>query len=553
MRDRQRVSLDAIFSLRRAGANATMGAFVPEVETAYRQALESAPGNAEIEYLMGRLYRALMEDDKAEEFQKRALAKDPEYAPSLYERGILQAARFGVGMDKAILQSKALPAGQPSAEAAKQVPVAETEEVEGGRSELVALRDRIRSDCATLQKVIASGRESAGLRYVSEAHLKTVEGLLAFYRRDYDAARRILEEVVGKNPLIEEAWEALGRTVTRQSMLFESRSVNRDEVYQSWEETAQLWSRAISHDQGYVPHWLGRANANRDRALAFMKRGGDPVPDFRKAEADLGKVLDLTPKIPEALRLRGNVRELIGVYLTNNGKDPTTDFERSAADFDQAISRFGERSDLLSGRALLNMHWAQYRARQNEDPFPGFAAAEEDLTKAIRLNTQGLAHLHYLSLGNLKLSRAAALKRRGRDPLPDYDGAEADLIQGLRDHRTFEATWFALAEARLQRGIHRQELGQDAKNDLLQAEKDDDEALRLCHENSPAGLGHRGRVRSALGRRYESVNDAPNAVEAYRGAIRDFGKCLDLRKTLDPSQQKDFDEARPRLEALKPQ
>ena len=59
IRETARVSLQAALELRRAGANERMADFLPRLESAYRQALNHAPENAEVEYLMGRFHRAL--------------------------------------------------------------------------------------------------------------------------------------------------------------------------------------------------------------------------------------------------------------------------------------------------------------------------------------------------------------------------------------------------------------------------------------------------------------------------------------------------------------
>src|SRR6185436_10466249 len=72
LREKARVSLDAALELRRAGAIAQMRKFLPPLEEAVRDAGESA----DADYLLGRFHRAMLEVDKALEYQERAIARD---------------------------------------------------------------------------------------------------------------------------------------------------------------------------------------------------------------------------------------------------------------------------------------------------------------------------------------------------------------------------------------------------------------------------------------------------------------------------------------------
>ena len=73
-----------------------MKPFLDSLEDAYA-GLEGK-GLAEVEYLMGRMYRALNDDTRALEFQEKALACDPEFGPSRFERALLKLRRhLGTG------------------------------------------------------------------------------------------------------------------------------------------------------------------------------------------------------------------------------------------------------------------------------------------------------------------------------------------------------------------------------------------------------------------------------------------------------------------------
>ncbi|HEX7902021.1 MAG TPA: protein kinase [Planctomycetota bacterium] len=543
LRDHARISLDAVLKLRRVGANQEMDSFIPGLETAYRQALEGAPDLAEIEYLMGRMHRALMDDEKAEAFQERALAKDPLYAPALYERALLLTGHFGVGLGKAIAESRQLPAGPATAKVARALPPVDPEDVEDSRESLVRLRERILRDCAALERKVAAGAADV---HITDAHVRTVQGLLAFHRKDHAKAREILEGVIQDNPRLEDAWYALGMTLGRQAALEEAKAESREATLKRFEEAEALWTRAISHDVGYGLHWLGRASVSRARGLFYMRRGGDAVPEFRKAEADLGRVLEITSKVPEALYRRANVRDLAGVCLQGAGQNPTADYDGAERDLSEGIARFGEHGDIWIARSSVRVHRALWKSRRGEDPFGELAAAEEDLRNVLRLDPTGDAA--YMSLGYLKTVRAGFRKRQGTDPMPDLVAAERDLTEAVRLRRDYPVTWSHRGNALLDKALLRTERGEDAFDDLLQAEDDFTESVRLAPTNADS-WARRGTVRTQLGRHYEKRGDPAKAAASGTAAVSDFTRAFALNPSFEARYQAELADARRRAAA----
>jgi hypothetical protein len=432
LREQAEVALDAVLKLRRAGDVEGMAAFVAPFEAAYRR----APESAETEYLMGRLRRALMDVGPAEAHQDRALALDPGYAPARYERAILRAARYGAGLRE-----------RPDDPA------------------LEALREEILRDCAALPRK------------------RVVEGLLALHRRDWAGARAILEEVVRAEPLLEEAWHALGTTAARLAAQVDATADRREEALQALDAAEEVWTRAIAHDRGYGPHWLGRGLLHRSRGLLHMRRGGDAEAAFRKAEADLTRALELKADGPETLGRRSNVRDLTGIDRMGRGQDPTSAYDAAERDVEEGLSRYGPRGEFLIARAAIALHRAMWKARRRDDPFPELAKAEADLLQAAAQEVWADAARN--ALGALKLTRADYRKRRGEDPRPDWAAAELDFSEALRRNPGLTPAWVG-------RGSARQELG--GLEDLRRAEADYAEATRLTPANGEAWL-RRGRVR----------------------------------------------------------
>jgi tetratricopeptide (TPR) repeat protein len=264
IRDAARVSLQAALELRRAGVNAKMAEFLPRLESAYRQALDRAPDTAEVEYLMGRFHRALMNDALALEFQNKALAKDPGYGPALYERAILASKTYGRGLRKAYGIENALAPGPVTADAARRSGVRSLEEFGERRDDLVRMRDAIVRDCLDLERVGGLG----------EANAAAARGILAFHRGAIAEARELLESAVRRDPLMEEAWE----TLALASLAPLNQATGVDALERGLAEAERACSEGLDRDRGYVPHWATRGGVRNSRANLHWDTGRIPPP-----------------------------------------------------------------------------------------------------------------------------------------------------------------------------------------------------------------------------------------------------------------------------------
>ncbi|MBI2933201.1 MAG: serine/threonine protein kinase [Planctomycetes bacterium] len=89
MRSTSAASLEAVLDLRRVGKVDRMIEHAAKVFDACQKVTHDLPQLAEPHYLRGRMLRAQMRFVEALDEQQKALAKDPFYAPALYERLVL--------------------------------------------------------------------------------------------------------------------------------------------------------------------------------------------------------------------------------------------------------------------------------------------------------------------------------------------------------------------------------------------------------------------------------------------------------------------------------
>jgi len=414
VRETSRVSLEAALQLRRNGQNAGMRQFLPPLENAYRQAVERAPRLAEPEYRMGRLYRALLDEGRALEFQERALAKEPEYAPARYERAILLSKTYGRQFRRAAESFKMLDPGRASK--------VTREAVEGTAPELSRLREAILRDCESLRS--AGGVDALAAR-----------GILAFYQDQFADARALLDEVIAKDPSREEAWEARAGA----SGVEAQRVSGIEEKERLWREAEDLYSRALELDRGYLPHLLRRGEVRLQRGKLFRQFGRNPLEDFARAEEDFSAVIALDTHFSEAWIRRGELRTARAIHEAEAGREPFGHHGAAEEDLSRAIELDSGSAEAWMRRGLVRTNRAVFRGERRQDGRADFAASDSDFSRALILDPSYADAWHWRGIG--RANQGMSQDRRNEDPIKTFDASSDDLIQALRLRRDAPGVW----------------------------------------------------------------------------------------------------------------
>jgi eukaryotic-like serine/threonine-protein kinase len=481
IRETARVSLQAALELRRAGANARMKEFLPRLETAYRQALDRASDLAEVEYLMGRFHRAILEDGPALEFQNRALAKDPRYAPALYERAILASKQYGRELRKAYGADTALAPGPVTADAARRADAPSLEEFGGRREDLVRRRDAIVADCLELEK-------SGGL---PEANAAAARGILAFHRGAIAEAKRLLESAVKLDPGMEEAWETLALT----SLAALNQATPVEVLERSWAEAERVYGEGLARDRGYLPHWLGRGSLRTARAGLHWDNGRDPGPDFEGAQADFAEALKLQ-RSADALLRRSGLYSTLGAYYSRRARDPLPVWQEGDQDLLEVV-RMDPASGIAWSRLAYNCrHRGEYFVQRGKSPIADCEKAEEYIARALALDPRdGSA---WMNRGAMQACRGMERAGRNEDPTEPFDHAEQAYNEALRFDKAVRGPWERRGYLRLQRARWQAGHGQDPAPALRAAEEDLTRCIELSERFTMAWLA-RAMVRRARG------------------------------------------------------
>jgi len=520
-RDKARLALDAALALRRAGANAKMREFLPPLEEAYRKAVDRAPDLAEIDYLIGRMHRALIEDEKALECQETALRKDPFYGPALYERAVLTFKKTVQELER------------PS-EGAGAVGD------DGGRlkPENVGLHESRVRDCST---ILAHPQDG-----LTAANLLVVRGMLAYGRGHYSEARTLLEAAARADPLLDEVWLILGRTVRLGTA---SGFEERERKYRTEEES---YTQGLLRDQGFVPYLFRRGQLRMSRGHYFAEHGRDPSPDFAAAEKDLSQALEKDPSSFDIRLRRANCRMFRGVYGHPPVSDPMEDLRLAEADLLELTPRpfNNQMPDAWRSLGGVRLQRGRYLLSQGRDPVPDFTSAQAALEKSLQISKGDwdLAGAH-VNLGQLFASWASHYSRTNRDPAELFRKAEDHFAAAMKIQP--REPWYLRLRATglVSRAEHRESQSEDPFADYALAEDDLGRAIGIQKDLTSAWR-ERAQLRFGRATAWERRHEKDRARQDYSASANDYLQTLSLNPLLEPELGARMAEAKKRASDL---
>jgi serine/threonine-protein kinase len=483
LREVARVTLDAALKVRRAGDFQGMKQFLPKLEWAYSR----VPGDAEVEYVMGRAFRGMMETERAWVHIRRALKHDPQHAGAIYE--------------KLLLESMALARNHLAANARGEEPSQES---------LASHTRSIEEGCARLC--------AAGI--LDQAQLLAASGILDFVRARFESAVLSLESAVRKDPFLEEAWWFLGKTFHRMSV------GDRRDYFRARAE--KCWREATARDRGYFPHWWGLANLLVETGGNGILEGAGKGEELADAEKCAGEVLRLIPDHAPARAMRGGIRVNLAVVL---GARNSQEFESMACRAEEDLLEAVRLDPGLFNAWVHLGNLSGILASRAKDPVPELSEGARRMAQALRCNPRSCEALWRTGFFYLRLGERAGSMDHLRRALDSFDRAISIDSSSSR-------AWLWRGRAYEAMGRLRHERGLDPDSHYVSAEWDYSQAIALAKE--PADLGHgylfRGRLFS---RRAESLGRPEGfewalASEDLRRALERLpGQALSIRRDLE--------------------
>lgn len=509
MRQAANVSLQAALQLRRSGKNQEMRQFLMPLQSSYEAALKRAPDLAELDYLMGRMHRLLLDDARALEFQNQALKKEPGFLPALYERVVLQSKKYGGDSRRAY---HLLFASRGHDEPAMTI-----HDVEQARPELTLLRQSILED---LKRI-----EAAALTKPSDAYTTSrshaAGGIISYHTGFFQAALSQLHEAVAENPDLEEAWETMAAIAESQALLAEM----LEEKLTHWKSAEEFCSKGVERDGGYVPHLVTRSRIRIDRAKALVRAGQDPLADWSVAEQDLARVLQFGGPQAEIFIKLGDLRNDRALYLQSRRNDPSSDWDAAIKSFSRAIELDPVNANAFCGRGSVRLNQGIRRMDRNEDPKDDFAAAESDYTRALAIDKTFF--VAWMGRGSIQRNRGVIIDRQGGDPREAYVAAEKDLTQALEIRDRHMDARLRRAQLRLNLAISSIRLNESGELPLSAAKEDLDQIIHMGR--APVLAWHlRGDTRWIQAQSAEGRGEGGQAQLHYSAAADDYEHAVSL-------------------------
>ncbi len=503
--------VELALSLRRNGQLAAMRPVREMLAKTYAQVSARAPGLPEVDYWMGRMHRALMEDDEALRYQEKALSKDPEFAPSLYERAVLHSLKYRDGLREAERRWRA--------RSPREAGRGDLED-----SALAALRESVVRDAGAL-------KASALVR---EPMVLAAQGIAA--RRLDGGGADLLRDALRRDPLLEEAYEALAEAgpLDEREWCYEE-AIERDRGYlRHWlglgdvrvrrgdnTRAVEAYSRAIALDGACVEAWLGRGQARMRAGAAVVESGADPRKELAEAEEDYREAARRKPEGAEAHLGLGLVESTRALYVKDAGGDPLEAWARAEEHFERAAVRDSRTGDPWLMRGIVRTNRGLHRAHAGGDPAEDYAAAEQDLTRALELDVRDADAR--LARGKLRMNAAAQQLAAGA--APDYGGAESDLEAALALAPSNADAWLARGLVETGRGAAAVRGGGDGRPHWTLAVEHFTRAIEANGRQAEAYL-RRGTVRSLLA----GTGDRALLDEA----VKDWEEAIRLNPILEP-------------------
>ncbi|WNG22246.1 protein kinase [Cystobacter fuscus] len=376
-----------------------------------------------------------------------------------------------------------------------------------------------------LEPALRSLERSQGIELESPRYL---EGLIAFYRGEYDVAARAAAQASQEAPWMPEAWKLAGdvaraQAVERLELSYDAASAGLQDATKRYEQALELGrSDALNHES-LAEVWLRQSEFDEkqgksqelalERALAASEKALQAAPlrsegytqkayalmrrfraNFHRLEAREARPL-LEEWIASGLRaVELNPRDVsahdaLGIGYFKRGEHEARNGQDPGASWNEAIARLGRALELqpnhpwaLNDLGVIHLSQGSYLWEHGQDPRPAYQAAVRRFEQAVRVDPKYLyAHANLSSAHN---ALAAYTLSRGLNPETEVKAALEAMEQSLSLDPNYywamtEGSMAELASARYLLAV-----GQDPRPAL-------DRALRLLERSSRTNPDYR--------------------------------------------------------------
>ena len=261
------------------------------------------------------------------------------------------------------------------------------------------------------------------IRLNARLHLRMAEKMQPGFKKTphLNAAVEMINTALDLEPSDSESYALLGN-------VYFTRSDNEDEKEDNLYKAIDAYKKAIASKPSYSAHnYLGRVY----NALAIFKqrKGEDPLADWRLAEIEYNKAVNLNTHLIGAHANAGTMYNSRAVYLIENGKDPLPDFQKAVSVLLAGLEINPKGVGANNNLALTLLNRAEYLQNRGKDPRRDFLKADEYYQKAIEINS--MREQPHIGRGAVWFYLARDSWNRGGDPNGDLERAEEAYHKAL--------------------------------------------------------------------------------------------------------------------------
>ncbi|HLL82975.1 MAG TPA: protein kinase [Longimicrobium sp.] len=444
----------------------------------------------------------------------------------------------------------------------------------GGDKAWVARRQRA-LEKQYLEPARQSLERSRGLELESPLYL---EGLIAFFRGEYDAAARIAEQVATRDPWMYEARKLAGDAAYARAMeqlergeydqaraglrtaalLFERAAEAARSDAWCYEALAEAWlqqaevdkrqgksrkesleSALAASDKGLQAAPLRSSGHTKKayvlmnwyRLMRFEGGGQDPKPILDAWTTTAARAVELDPKDVHAHDTLGYSYFMRGYQDARDGRDPMPAWDQASSWLTRAIQLDPHYAWGLNELGLLNRWRGNYQREHGQDPRPAYAEAVRYFSESAKSDpTYLLARSNlvdvYGAMANYDLSR-------GLDPGPAVLKAREAGEQALAIDNNFYSALNHVALAELTRARFLVDTGADPRPSLERALRHLDSSLKINPKAARTwfhrATGHLLEAHLAVRENRDPGAAAAAGQQALAEATRIDAGCADCR------------------------
>lgn len=414
-----------------------------------------------------------------------------------------------------------------------------------------------------------------------------VEGLLAFYQRDFEGTVRLAESARRNRPWFYEAYllESNARLEmarekanagdheksdndrqTAGTVLKQAIDIGRSDPVLNLSE-ARLWLDILNDNYQIgkpTEEPFAKATAACDRAIALhpewseaftvkalcyerqcsrkFARGEKPLNEIQTGLGVANQAIALDGRNGEAYLALSILLSLLGDAESTPGKAPLATYDRAIAAGRESVRLSPENIPAHQHLATLFIIRGYARHDAGSDPLPDFREAEIAFGEAIRLNPRNARTLN--NRGALAFNRGSFEMDKGRDPRPDLATAIRFCRRALEVNPNFADAYLNLAATHLILGHYEAAQGRDPMTEFEQAiqcgrtatEKKPDSPmtyLNLIEAFQAVGEWQAGRGINPRAALDQAVSAIRRAEELGQDAATIAGKRAENRRILE--------------------